>query len=304
MGMKIIESFVTSNPQYTRPTRIFVRKLVLHSVGCPQPDAAVFVRQWQTAQYFAHAVLQEDGTVYQVMPWDYRVFHVGSANAYSVGVEMTEPDCIKYTGGATFTCSNLARAREQATGTYRTAVELFAYLGGELGLDPYGAIISHAEAGRMGIGTTHADPEHLWRQLGLEYTMDGFRRDVYAAMQNKTDEEDEDNVTRYNTVAEMPEYYRAEAQALIDAGALKGGTDGSLNISEDMLRCMIISKRYMDALLKGAGTDPSGWAADELAEAVAAGITDGTRPRGYATREEAAIMVKRASYGNIEELGG
>ena len=71
-----------------------------------------------------------------------------------------------------------------------------------------------------------------------------------------------------------------------------------------MLRCMIISKRYMDALLKGAGTKPSGWAAAELEEAVAAGITDGSRPRGYATREEAAIMVKRASDGNIEELGG
>ena len=42
----------------------------------------------------------------------------------------------------------------------------------------------------------------------------------------------------------------------------------------------------------------------EVAEAVAAGITDGARPRGDATREEAAIMVKRASYGNIDELGG
>ena len=111
-------------------------------------------------------------------------------------------------------------------------------------------------------------------------------------------------MVRYNTVAEMPEYYRAEAHALIDAGALRGDAAGNLNVTEDMLRCMIISKRYQDALLTGADTKPSGWAADELAEAVAAGITDGTRPRGYATREEAAIMIKRASYGNIEELGG
>lgn len=109
-------------------------------------------------------------------------------------------------------------------------------------------------------------------------------------------EEDEEMV-RYNTVAEMPEYYRAEAQALIDAGALRGGTDGKLNVTEDMLRCMIISKRYQDALLKGTDTEPSAWAEDELAEAVEAGITDGSRPRGYATREEAAIMVKRAATG-------
>lgn len=65
--------------------------------------------------------------------------------------------------------------------------------------------------------------------------------------------EEEEEMVRYNTVDEMPAYYRAEAQALIDAGALCGGTDGKLDVSEDMLRCMIIGKRYMDALL--AGTD-------------------------------------------------
>ena len=154
------------------------------------------------------------------------------------------------------------------------------------------------------------DADHIVRHYDVtgKICPEPFVRDASAWAEFKArltaPETEEDDMTRYNTVAEMPEYYRAEAQALIDAGALKGGTDGSLNISEDMLRCMIISKRYMDALLKGAGTDPSGWAEDELAEAVAAGITDGTRPRGYATREEAAIMVKRASYGNIEELGG
>lgn len=107
--------------------------------------------------------------------------------------------------------------------------------------------------------------------------------------------EEDETMTRYNTVAEMPEYYRAEAQALINAGALRGGTDGKLNISEDMLRCMIVGMRYVDALLTGTDTEPSGWSADELAEAVEAGITDGSRPKGYATREEAAIMVLRAA---------
>lgn len=116
--------------------------------------------------------------------------------------------------------------------------------------------------------------------------------------------EEEEDMVRYNSVAEMPQWYQKEAQALIDAGALCGDGAGKLNVTEDMLRCMIIGKRYMDALLDGADTKPSGWAAEELAEAVAAGITDGQRPRGYATREEAAIMVKRASYGHIDELGG
>ena len=126
--ISIIEAYVTQNPLYQQYTRIPVRKLVLHSVGCPQPSAAVFARQWQTARYFAHAVLQADGTVYQVAPWDCRLMHVGAANAYSIGVEMTEPDCIRYTGGATFVCSDRARAVAQVTGTYNTAVALFAQL--------------------------------------------------------------------------------------------------------------------------------------------------------------------------------
>lgn len=113
--MQIIPAFVTQNPLYQQYTRIPVRKLVLHSVGCPQPSAAVFARQWQTARYFAHAVLQADGTVYQVVPWDCRLMHVGAANAYSIGVEMTEPDCIRYTSGATFVCSDRARALAQVT---------------------------------------------------------------------------------------------------------------------------------------------------------------------------------------------
>ena len=55
------------------------------------------------------------------------------------------------------------------------------------------------------------------------------------------------------------------------------------------------AKYLVSCGLKGVGTESSGWAVDELEEAVAAGITDGSRPRGYATREEAAIMVLRAA---------
>lgn len=246
--VNVIEAFVTQNPLYQQYTRIPVRKLVLHSVGCPQPSAAVFARQWQTARYFAHAVLQADGTVYQVAPWDCRLLHVGAANAYSIGVEMTEPDCIRYTSGATFVCSNWARAAAQVTGTYNTAVELFAWLCTQFGLDPNKDIISHAEAGKLGIGTDHVDPEHLWRQLGMGYTMDGFRADVAAAMAAKnTDEEDEDDMVKYKTIDDVPEWYRSEVQELMDAGALKGTGNGAIDISEDVVRGAIIGMRYVKA---------------------------------------------------------
>jgi N-acetylmuramoyl-L-alanine amidase CwlA len=56
----------------------------------------------------------------------------------------------------------------------------------------------------------------------------------------------------------------------------------------------LIDKR-ITAKLVGENTKPSQWIVDtkELEEAVAAGITDGTRPGGYAKREEVAAMVLR-----------
>ena len=51
--------------------------------------------------------------------------------------------------------------------------------------------------------------------------------------------------------------------------------------------------RRIAQTLEGEGTTPSRWAEEELTEAVRRGITDGKRPRGYATREETAVMVER-----------
>ena len=165
--------------------------LMLHSVGCAQPSAEVFARQWNRSgiEVAVHAVLQADGTVYQCLPWNYRGWHcAGNANNTHVGVEMTEPSQIKYTGGSTFTVLDKAAAQAQAKGTYAAAVELFAQLCTEYGLNPlgHGVIISHHEGYLQGVASNHGDPEHLWKGLGLGYTMDGFRKDVKAAMEGKT----------------------------------------------------------------------------------------------------------------------
>ena len=163
--------------------------LMLHSVGCSQPSAKVFADQWNRSgiEVAVHAVLQADGTVYQCLPWNYRGWHcAGNANNTHVGVEMTEPSQIKYTGGSAFTVLDKAAAQAQARGTYQTAVQLFAQLCKQYGLNPlaHGVIISHHEGYLQGVASNHGDPEHLWKGLGLSYTMDGFRKDVKAAMSN------------------------------------------------------------------------------------------------------------------------
>lgn len=176
-----------ADSRYTAFQRRGPEGLMLHSVGCSQPSAKVFADQWNRSgiEVAVHAVLQADGTVYQCLPWNYRGWHcAGNANNTHVGVEMTEPSQIKYTGGSTFTVLDKAAAQAQARGTYQTAVQLFAQLCKEYGLNPlaHGVIISHHEGYLQGVASNHGDPEHLWKGLGLSYTMDGFRRDVKAAM--------------------------------------------------------------------------------------------------------------------------
>ena len=50
---------------------------------------------------------------------------------------------------------------------------------------------------------------------------------------------------RYKTIDEVPAALRPETQQLIASGALKGNEHG-LDVTEDMLRILIIAKRYAD----------------------------------------------------------
>ena len=193
--MKLVESIMTNNPCYTAGRKITVKGLMLHSVGCAQPSASVFIKNWNNASYdkaCVHGFIDgNDGTIYQTLPWNHRGWHAGgAANNTHIGVEMCEPACIKYTGGANFTCSDIQTAREVATRTYNSAVELYAKLCKDFNLNPLadGVIISHSEGYKRGVASGHADPEHLWKGLGLSYTMDTFRKAVSEKMGVKESE--------------------------------------------------------------------------------------------------------------------
>ena len=191
--MKLVQSILTKNPCYTAGRKITVKGLMLHSVGCPQPKASVFINNWNSPSYDSacvHGFIDgNDGTVYQTLPWNHRGWHCGSGSRGSgnnthIGVEMCEPACIRYTSGSNFTCSDLSTARAVAKRTYEAAVELFAMLCKQYNLNPTadGVIVSHREGHSRGIASNHGDPEHLWNGLGMGYTMDGFRKAVKAAM--------------------------------------------------------------------------------------------------------------------------
>lgn len=189
--MELVESILKNNPCYKAGKRIQVKGLVLHSVGCPQPSAEVFVKRFNSAdaKVCVHAFVDADtGKIFWTLPWDYRAWHCGgNANSTHIGVEMCEPSCIKYTGGATITCSDEQKAKETVMRTLQAATELFADLCIRFGLDPLadGVIISHKEGHDRGVASGHGDPDHLFRQLHMDYTMDDFRKAVDAEKKRK-----------------------------------------------------------------------------------------------------------------------
>lgn len=191
--MEIIQSILTNNPCYRAGKKIAVQGLMLHSVGCPQPDAETFVKRWnnrESKRACVHAFIDgKTGKVYQTLPWNHRAWHCGrgargSANNTHIGVEMCEPACIRYTGGAAFSCSDRDAAMAVVKRTYDVAVELFAFLCKQYGLNPLadGVIISHKEGHDKGLASSHGDPDHLWKGMNCEYSMDTFRQAVALAM--------------------------------------------------------------------------------------------------------------------------
>lgn len=69
----------------------------------------------------------------------------------------------------------------------------------------------------------------------------GFGRPHY------TQETEEEDMIRYNKLDDIPAGYQAETKELMQLG-LNGRADGNLDISEDMLRCMIVNLRICKAL--------------------------------------------------------
>lgn len=281
--MDIVEAFATKNKCYHVATPLTPQGIMLHSIGTPQPNAAVMARSYN--QYrpsgqsvCVHGFIQRDGTYYQTLPYTMRAWHCGgSANQTHIGIEMTEPASIVYTGGASWRDLDPAATEAHVRGTYAAAVELFAQLCEQYALDPLadGVIISHAEGAARGVASRHADPTHLWRAFGL--TMDGFRAAVAEAMAAKNTVEEDDDMIRYHSIDEMPSYYREEAAQLVDSGALQGD-NGDLNVSEDMIRGAIIGMRYAEARNPRYYSldDVPAWAREETQRLIDRGALAGT----------------------------
>lgn len=174
----MIQDFTKNNPCYTNGRRITPKGMMLHSVGCAQPNPRVFRNTWDkaNAQVGVHYVVGASDCI-QCLEDNMRAWHCGgTGNDIYISCEMTEPATIKYTGGSSFVDNNQSASKEHVLATYRNAVELFAKKCKQYGFDPLTQILSHAEGCKRGVASNHGDPDHIFRVYG--FSMDGFRTDV------------------------------------------------------------------------------------------------------------------------------
>ncbi len=215
------------NPgNYTAKRTGAIRYLVIHYTGAPgtaRNNGAYFASRGDigaSAHYFVDA---QD--IVQSVPDGGRAWHCGAAS-------YRHPECRNDNSIGVELC-----CYQDASGRWR--------------FDP--ATVANAAAfvrelmARYGINADHVVRHY---DVTGKVCPEPWVRDAAAWANFKArltaPETEEEYMTRYNTVAEMPEYYRAEAQALIDAGALRGRGDGQLDVSEDMLRTLIIVQRLLE----------------------------------------------------------
>ena len=188
--LTVTEAYCTYNDRYRANEPLNPKGIVLHSVGTPQPDARVFFKIWSEnrSRYMTHYVL-DDTRILHTMPDDRRCWHVGApGNGLWLGIEMCEPDTIRYKTGDTFAVIDAEQAAAFATSCYQNAVALMGSLCKAYGWDPETAILTHGEiTAKQLSNTTHTDPEHLWHGLSLPYSLQTLRKDVKEAMEAMDD---------------------------------------------------------------------------------------------------------------------
>lgn len=179
-------------------------------------------------QASAHYFVDEHGAMQSVREGD-TAWHCGARaywhpecrNGNSIGIEM---------------CS-----RRRADGSYYIKPETVANA----------AALAREIMQRYGIDTDHVLRHYdvTGKRCPMPWVDDPAQWAAFLAMltpEQQNDEEDE-NMVKYKTIDDVPEWYRSEVQELMDAGALKGTGNGAIDISEDVVRGAIIGMRYAEA---------------------------------------------------------
>ena len=209
-------------------------------------------------QASAHYFVDEHGAMQSVREGD-TAWHCGARaywhpecrNANSIGIEM---------------CS-----RKRADGSYYILPETVANA----------AALAREIMQRYGIDTDHVLRHYdvTGKRCPMPWVDDPAQWAAFKDMLTleRQSEEEDDDMVRYSKIEDVPDWARDVVRALMDAGALKGDDNGCIDLSRDMVRGMVIGKRYADAHSPRYATidDVPGWAREETQRLIDRGALKG-----------------------------
>ena len=244
--------FVSCDPSNYRAGRTQpVRYIVMHYTannGDTAKNNCDYYHRVGGLQASAHYFVDEHGAMQSVREGD-TAWHCGARaywhpecrNGNSIGIEM---------------CS-----RKRADGSYYIKPETVANA----------AALAREIMQRYGIDTEHVLRHYdvTGKRCPMPWVDDPAQwtafKDMLTPKNTTTDEEDEDDMVRYNTIEEVPSWAQDTVRALVDAGALGGVGGGNLDLSMDMIRGLVVGAKYAAARNPRYETikDLPGWAREE-----------------------------------------
>ena len=260
--------FVSCDPSNYRAGRTQpVRYIVLHYTannGDTARNNCDYYHRVGGLQASAHYFCDEYGVMQSVREGDTawhcgaeagrRYWHPECRNGNSIGIEM---------------CS-----RKRADGSYYILPETVANA----------ATLAREIMQRYGIDTDHVLRHYdvTGKRCPMPWVDDPAQWAAFLAMltpeNTTTDEEDEDDMVRYNTIEEVPSWAQDTVRALMDAGALGGVGGGNLDLSMDMIRGFVVGIKYAAACNPRYETikDMPDWAQAGMQRLVERGALAGT----------------------------
>ena len=255
--------FVSCDPSNYRAGRTQpVRYIVMHYTannGDTARNNCDYYHRVGGLQASAHYFVDEHGAMQSVRECD-TAWHCGARaywhpecrNANSIGIEM---------------CS-----RKRADGSYYILPETVANA----------AALAREIMQRYGIDTEHVLRHYdvTGKRCPMPWVDDPAQWTAFLAMltpENTTTDEEDDDMVRYRKIEDVPDWAQDTVRALMDAGALQGDEHGCIDLSRDMIRGMVIGKRYADTRSPRYATidDVPGWAREETQKLVERGALKG-----------------------------
>ena len=222
--------FVSCDPSNYRAGRTQpVRYIVMHYTannGDTAKNNCDYYHRVGGLQASAHYFCDEHGAMQSVRECD-TAWHCGARaywhpecrNANSIGIEM---------------CS-----RKRADGSYYIKPETVANA----------ATLAKDIMQRYGIDTEHVVRHYdvTGKRCPMPWVDDPAQWAAFKDMLTTNTDEEDENMTRYNTIDEVPSWAQGMVRDLMAAGALRGDERGNLNLSLDMIRGLMIGTRYAEA---------------------------------------------------------